>query len=345
MRKLVTLRTVKELRPIEGADRIELAIIDGWQCVVRKEEFKIGDKALYFEIDSILPSEDSRFKFLEPRKFRIKTMKLKKVISQGLLLPLKDFPEVTAYAIGSEMVKDTLGVNLLEENLTDLLKVKKFEWPVPCPGGKQKGNFPEKFFPKTDQERIQNLIDQVQGRLAEEFEVTEKLDGTSCTFFRAVETDSSGLTTVRAGACSRNFEMQTDDDNIWAALWKELELEKKLEDKNLNIAIQGEIVGPGVQKNKYQLDNRMFFVYDIYDIARQVYYTPLERQELVIELGLNHVPIISGIRGSLELEGLLKLAEGRSRLNGVEREGLVFKAHNLSCSFKVISNIFLLKEE
>lgn len=87
MRKLATIREIKDIQPIEGADRIEVATVDGWQVVIKKGEFKVGDKIIYIEIDSIVP-EREEFEFLRDRKFRVRTIKLRKQISQGLIMPL-----------------------------------------------------------------------------------------------------------------------------------------------------------------------------------------------------------------------------------------------------------------
>lgn len=348
MRQLVTLRKVREIIPIEGADRIELAKIDGWQCVVPKGAFAVGDEGYYCEIDSILPNDDPRFAFLEQRKFRIKSMKLRGVLSQGLLQPL------------STLTEDELSRMRAGESLTDILRVQKYEPPVPI-SGQQKGTFPTHLVPKTDQERIQNIPDLVVGRNASEFEVTEKLDGTSCTFFAYREQLDGVLGAWNFGACSRNWEMDLEDSNVYAKLFGELDLQVKLFQLGRNIAIQGEIIGPAIQGNKYQRGKQEFYVFDIYDIDARSYVTSTERMELARELGLNHVPVLSyhellmGVpeaqpvqQGcddfSLSLDVVLAMADGQSMLYGTPREGLVFKHRtDPSLTFKAISNKFLLK--
>jgi RNA ligase (TIGR02306 family) len=341
MRQLVTIRTVSEILPIEGADRIVLAKIDGWQCVVKKGDFKVGDVGVYFEIDSLVPGDDPRFTFLTKGKVqdyaRVKTIRLKGQLSQGLLLSLKDFPEVVAYCVGSSMVRDTLGVDLAEQNLTDLLKVKKYEPAVPI-GGKQSGTFPTHIVRKTDQERIQNMT----GILSEprEYEVTEKLDGCSCTMWFYPKSSMSYV-----GVASRNWEMQKDDENVYAQMLRKYDLIRKLIEMGRNIAIQGEIIGPSIQGNKYQLAQQEFFVYDIWDIDAQKYLGAQERNQIVAQFQLNHVPIITLDKFPTTVDEALAIADGRSRLNQVMREGLVFKALDGSVSFKAISNKWLLENE
>lgn len=358
-RQLVTVRRVKELLPIDGADRIELAKIDGWQCVVKKGDFKVGDEAIYFEIDSMLPTSDSRFAFLAKGKdvsyARVKTIRLKKALSQGLLMPVNSFPEV---------------VRQIDESLSDLFGVKLYEPPLPT-SGKQKGTFPTHLIPKTDQERIQNIPDVLVKKSSFlDYEITEKLDGTSCTIWSFTPTTCQNQYTsleeaknATIGVASRNWEMQKDDDNVYSKILKENDLVNKLWDLGRNIAIQGEIIGPGIQGNKYGLVNQEFYVFDIYDIDAKRYLMFYERWELAEKLGLKHVPVLAeelhkkfnwnkdnpslNERGdSLTLENVLLLADGTSMLNPrVMREGLVFKAIDGSMSFKAISNEWLLKYE
>lgn len=366
MRQLVTVRTVSELVPIEGADRLELAKVDGWQCVVPKNTFHVDDPALYFELDSLLPSDDERWAFLEQRKWRIKTMKLRGALSQGLLMPM------------STLTHEETRRWISEETLSDILRVQKYEPPVPI-GGEQKGNFPTHLVPKTNQERIQNIPDILEDRQSYEFEVTEKLDGTSCTFWY----NNPGFTEedfadpaqgaicrgVCVGVASRNWEMKRDDDNVYAKLFNDLQLEQKLHELRRNIAIQGEVIGPRVQGNKYKRGSQEFYVFDIYDIDAKRHLWPVERIKLADQLGLLHVPILHFHHTfepvtpgphhqvvdpsvALTLELVLAAADGKSQLyKDTNREGLVFKHHGrhdgtqAPLSFKAISNKFLLKNE
>lgn len=350
MRQLTTIRTVSELRPIEGADRIELAVIDGWQCVVKKGEFNAGDKGLYLEIDSMVPTVDPRFNFLAKGKVveyaRVKTVRLKKALSQGLLMPLKDFPEVVAAKP--------------EDSLSDLLGVKIYEPPMPI-GGKQKGTFPTHLVPKTDQERIQNMKEVLVGRSIVEFEVTEKLDGTSCTMWMRIGQDDLGMLDIDinkpediekwkdfgCGVASRNFEMKKDDENVYAKMLRENGMVEKFWQLGRNLAIQGEIIGPAIQGNKYHLTKQEFFVFEMFDIDKQQRLGSEERLALAEQLGLKHAPVLTfDADTAMTLENVLAIADGPSVLNpSAMREGLVFKALDGSVSFKAISNEWLLKHE
>lgn len=340
MRQLASIRTIKALVPIEGADKIELGHIDGWQCVVAKGEFQVGDKCLYLEVDSFLPIED-RYEFL--RKgcfrtienvdgFRIKTIRLRKQLSQGLAMPLSKFE----------------GVNLDAADLTAELKILNYDdlrsEQLLKKNGNQKGVFPS-FIPKTDEERIQNIWGDIpKDQLCE---VTEKLEGMSATYFFNASAEGS----FAYGVCSRNYEMKDDESSVWSRVGKELNLENRLRNRGTFMALQGELVGPGIEGNIYQLAKTEFRVYAIYDILLQQYFTPEERYKICAELGLLHVPILAHqvnltmYDNSEGLDKLLEYADGISELNHrVSREGVVYKAINGCCHFKVKSNAYLLEQ-
>lgn len=322
MRNLVTIRTVSQLVPIKDADRIELAIIDGWQCVVNKGEFQPNSLGVFFEIDSILPASDPRFAFMEKSKWRVRSRKLKGQVSQGLLLPLNQFTV---------------------DELADLslIGVTKYEPPLPSEGqGEQKGTFPS-FVPKTDQERVQNIPAILESFNFIESEITEKLDGSSFTCWF-----NEGAT----GLASRNWEIKPDVSGWYSNVFNKYDLGTKLAALGRNIAIQGEILGPGIQGNKYKLTELDLFVFDVYDIDMRRYMSPSERVALVDQLGLKHVPIIPftflSAYAPFTVESLLAAADGKSYIHPeADREGLVFKGFGDRRSFKVISNKWLLANE
>ena len=337
MRKMATIRKIDALRPIVGADAIECAIVGGWTCVVKKGEYTAGDLAVYCEIDSFIPSTIAPF-LTKPGHYaktfegvegeRLRTMKLRGQLSQGLLLNLDAvIPQTNSYAEG--------------DDVSELLGITKYEAPIPAAlAGEVKGMFPS-FIPKTDQERIQNLTAELEVWKTENltWEVTEKLDGSSMTVY-VMDGD--------VGVCSRNLDLKHNIDNsLWRAAYKH-ELPAKLADIGRNIAIQGELIGNGIQGNLYKMRDQDFYVYDIYDIDAGRYFTPAERKVFVELYKLNHCPVL-GTYETAELttvEHLLKFAEGKSvmgDITGPEREGLVFKCHQKQVSFKAISNKFLMK--
>ena len=339
-RKLATIRTISELRPIEGADKIELAIVDGWQVVVAKDvEHMVGDKVVYCEIDSFLPIRDE-FEFLrkssykkmgDQEGFRLKTIKLRGQVSQGLILPISIVP-VTQFATA---------VNLPEGmDVTEMLGIVKYEPPIPAElAGKVKGNFPS-FLHKTDEERVQNLVreyEEYKLSSKHQFYMTEKLDGSSATFYM-----NDGV----FGVCSRNLELLETEGNTFWKVARELDLENKLKDKG-NICLQGELIGEGIQGNPYKIKGQTVHFFNGFDIDTQTRMGINDFLVLLEELELVSVPILDvAFLLPDTVEGMLKLAEDKSRLNNLtEREGIVVRSLDNTISFKAISNKFLLSEK
>jgi hypothetical protein len=437
-RRLVTFRIVDAIEPIEGADAIEVAVIGGWKVVTKKNEFRTGDPCVYFEIDSFLPDGVPAWQFLIDKSSRmfegakghkLRTIKLRGQVSQGLILPLHALPvldlvlretlteeqarqlEVSDPVLQAEIENLRYGLHVHEAalspqdlDLTALLGVKKFEIPLPaCLQGQAAGTFPS-FIRKTDQERCQNLtaeifgyanvtvpfnvdgmtnevvndlvsrgvIKQVHGERGVEYqkilmakgdrnaryEVTIKLDGSSGTFFVKNTYDENGLNTgvPTIGACSRNLELKINDENAgntYVRVLNEYGLGAKLEkffmDTGRAIAVQGEIMGPGIQGNREDFKDIKFFVFDIFDIDNQCYVDKDDRHGILAQLDLPHVPILHESTtldelGITTVAQLLAFAEGPSIAHKI-REGLVFKRIDGGFSFKAISNAFLAKEK
>ena len=335
MRKLATIRKIDLIRPIPDADAIECAVVGGWTVVIKKGDFKAGDLATYVEIDSWIPTELAPFlsKGKEPREYngvrgeRLRSVKLRGQLSQGLLLD-------------RFVALDKVGEIHEGMDVSDLLNIVKYEPPVPaCLAGKVRGGFPS-FVPKTDQERIQNLtIEHAEWVTAGlTWELTEKLDGSSMTVY-VNEQDQ--------GVCSRNLNLyDTEGNTLWQVAHRD-QIITALQDSQRNLAIQGELIGEGIQGNHYKIKGQSFYVFDIYDIDKGLYLTPKERRDFCEFHELLHVPVIdtaSHLSLGETIEGLLKHAEGKSRLNPqTDREGLVFKCNEKQESFKTIANSYLLK--
>ncbi len=354
-RKMASIRRIADLQPIEGADKIEVATIDGWKVVVKKGEFTVGELAVYLEIDSWVPNTLAPFltqNGREPREFngvkgeRLRTVKLRGQISQGLLLGIDNCVAVAG----------CWSANLDEgADVSEWLNIQKWELPIsPQMQGKVRGNFPSRI-PKSDQERIQNLSRNLETWIAEGliFEITEKLDGTSCTFYL----DSEGEFHV----CSRNIDLKEDEDNLYWKMARKYSIEESMRkvlsqpDCDMtSLAFQGEIIGPGVQGNKYNMQDHHFFVYTVMNENSKC--PPGIANQIVEAFGLNYVPVLmhGKIREGQTVQTLLTIAEGKTVIlsdagtsnEGVEREGIVFKCHDdTSISFKAISNKWLLANE
>lgn len=341
MRKLVSIQTIKELVNIDGADKIQLAKMtdNNWQCVVKKGEFKPGDKGLYFEIDSILPhtdnpeTSDARWEFLRPRGFRIKTMKLRGALSQGLLMPITSFPEIKGD----------------EEDLAVKIGVVKYEPPATFKNGDAKGNFPTHIIPKTDEERIQNIPEIVDEMANFPYFITVKVDGTSTSMFYDKEEDDGVISGFNA--CSRNLTVK-DGDNVYYNIAKKYNIPDVLK-RSPEYAIQGEIAGPGIQKNRLGLKDIELFVYNIWDRNTNKYVDFELFLSLCDKWKLQTVPIDEvGDSFTYTFDDLLEKADGfYNRDLNLIREGIVIrpKFEKYSpilkgrLSFKVISNAYLLK--
>lgn len=342
-RVLASVRVVSQLTPIEGADLIELAQIDGWRVVVKKGEFYEGGLCVYFEIDSWVPHVVAPFlsKGKEPKSFnnvpgnRLRTIRLKGELSQGLALPLHMLTEEQA-----DFCQEFDSNNPTGCDLTEVLGVQLYEKPLPAQlAGRAKGNFPSFIF-KTDQERIQNIQKEVNvyNKNGEVFEVTEKLDGSSITVY---------LKDDVFGVCYRNLDLQETEGNAFWTITREYDLEHKLRTLGKNIALQGELVGPGIQGNQYGFAQLQMFLFDIFDIDQQTYLCPDNRHQLAKDMDIPHVPFIGDFTFEGEtIEGILKEAVGESALNNSQREGLVFKSYTVPTHhFKAISNVWLLNEK
>jgi RNA ligase (TIGR02306 family) len=332
MRKLATINKIEEIKPIEGADKIEVARIKGWWVVIEKGKYKVGDSVVYCEIDSFLPVKPEYLFLLRgsnPKKMvyegkeiegiRLKTIKLRGQISQGLILPI---PEGLAWT------ED-------DNDVTELLGIVKYEVSIPAQlSGTVKGNFPS-FIPKTDEERIQNM----KGVLTRYY-VTEKLDGSSVTYYK-----KDGV----LGVCSRNLELKECEGTQWR-LAKEMDLFNKIPD---NFALQGELVGEGIQGNPLKIKGQKVYFYNIYRIDYGKYLDYKDMSGILAGIGLDMVPVLND-NYSLpsEIDDLTDYAEGISLINtNVQREGIVvrpkvemdYKGQRLS--FKAISNKYLLEEK
>lgn len=349
----VTIERLWKITPIEGADKIETAYVKGWQAVVPKGQFKEMDLVIFVPIDSIVP-QIPYFAFMEKYHWRVHTLKMKGQISQGLVLNPKDFEK--------ELLHDqhsTDSFNIMVEWLfnhkTDVssqLAITKYEKIIPAQmNGVALRAIP---MPPTDEPRIQENPDFFLAMLQKyDFEVTEKLDGTSITYYL----DEQG----HFGVCSRNYELVEDMTNTAWKYAKDHDIEGQMKRLHLvNIAIRGEMVGPKIGKNYLQLTAPEFFVFNIYDLQMHDYYLPFEREVIMKNLALKHVPINYHYYHkepltffALNMEEILAFAMGNSTINrNVGREGVVFKCstacpegENNWCSFKVINNTYAAKNK
>jgi RNA ligase (TIGR02306 family) len=336
-RKLASIQRIAEIKPIEGADFICAYRINGWFVIDKINKYNVNDLVVYLEIDSWSPYSLTPFltkEGKEPRMYngiqgeRLRSKKMKGIVSQGLILPIPD-----------DTIKGA-GVLIAEGlDLTDHLGIAKYEPPAEFMAANAKGLFPS-FIPKTNQERVQNLTKELEGWTTDGslWEKTEKLHGTSFTAY---------ISGCYSGVCSRNLELKIDDENTYNAIEKKYRVLELIKSTGLNLAIQGEIIGSNICGNMYNLSEHRLYVFDVFDIDKQEYYLPEARWKLCSDLGLPHVPLLGF--GSLvgDSKYLLEDADGMSSINSKSiREGFVLKhMSDPMVSFKVVSNSFLLKHE
>ena len=338
MRKLASIQEIREIRPIANADRIEEALIEGWHVVVEKGMFKEGERVVFCEVDSILPKDNPNFSFLEGKP--IKTKKLKGVYSQGCVFPMDVLPDGT-YEVGQD-VTGLLGVRKYEPDVLNReigIKVKKL------PEGYT--YFPS-WIPKTDETRVQSLQNYLTRYRGVWCIATEKLDGSALTAFLD-ENDELHV-------CSRNKEITDKSHWMYQTAVKEGFREKLARFKK-GAVVQGEIIGEGIQCNKYKLKGREIYIYNM-RIDNEYPMDELYGREHLEKAGFKLVPlVIYGFRMYDDIDELVMLAEGKSKLNpNVEREGIVIRPIGRidvpdadgnfvdgRFSFKVINPKFLIK--
>ena len=346
MRKLASIQIIRKIEPIEGADRIELAHVLGWQCVVNKGQFQPGDKAVYFEIDSFLPIREE-FEFMRHSSykktdlmgegFRLKTQKFRGQISQGLLLPVTQFPEIPA--------------NIeLDADVTEILHVRKWEIEEKVTtGGTIIGDLPHTI-PHTDETRVQAEPELIQEFTGLEYYISTKMDGSS----HSIGMDENGFHVT-----GHNFEYKDDGSSTFYNLvnergYKEIIQEFVKKNDLDTLVIQGELCAPGIQRNRLKLLKPEWYVFTIRENGKRV---GLNRMlEICDALNMTTVPIEeTGMDLPSKyptVEALLERADGEYP-NGGKKEGIVIRPTepvfstliSASLSMKVVNNKYLLKNE
>lgn len=383
-RALAHIEEIAWIKPIDGADNIELIGVLGWVLIAKIDEFKVGDKAVFVEIDSKCPADDERFAFLEKKHYKVKTMKLGKFkcFSQGLALPLTLFPELSDRKLGDDVTKELRITYSSEEDrkrksnkVDPNAKYKSmaarhkefFSKPIIRKimrydigrkflflfFGKKKDN--PKQFPswivKTDENRIENCPFYLESN--EEWVQTEKIDGTSCTY--AVDRMKRGKNKFEFVVCSRNVR-QADrdqecyhDSNIYWELADKYNIEKILIDYAIannydRVVLQGEGTG-SVQGNPYKLKKNRLFVFNL--VVEGVRKGTREMAKFCDDNNLEHVPIINEHYKTPDTMEEIKLqADGFSIINPkVKREGFVYRSLDGQQSFKNVSREYLLKHQ
>jgi RNA ligase (TIGR02306 family) len=365
MRKLASIQEITNIKEIPKADKIEVATVLGWKVVVRKDEFKIGDKVVYIEIDSKLPPREE-FSFLKDRNYKVKTIKLRGQISQGIIFNLSILKNKKKYEIGDD-VTDELGIKkILTQEEKNELQTKqvsnnrfvkymmKYKWFRNLQNKRtSSGKFPV-YIVKTDETRCQNMEFVLKNK--ESFIVTEKIDGQSGTWVLAKKKQNIIQKILMRKdkyefiVCSRNIRkgLKFDGSSYWH-IAKKYNIEKKLKNligKNQYVAIQGEVIGVGIQKNKYCIDDYDMYVFN-YIVPGKTYSACNKViSNILSEQGFKTVPVVDyNYILPDTIDELVEYSIGKSVLYNTQREGIVLRNNENIVSFKCINPEFLLKND
>jgi len=352
---LASVQKILSITPIIGADAIETATVLGWQVVVKKGEYNVGDLCVYIQIDTIVPNKPE-FEFLRERSFRVRTIKLRKQVSQGLIVPLP----VGKFKEGDD-VTDLFGIKKYEkiDNNPELYEKPKMpkkwykKWVYifkynflyklfPSLKKKSRSPFPKHLVGITDEERIQNIPQVLSQYKGKDFVVSYKLDGSSITIIH-----NKVLGKSKFRICSRRFELH-DKKNDWYRVFNEnrfdLEVLKLVDHfKTNDIIIQGEAIGK-FNGNHHNLPKEQIRVFNIYVNGKRI-----NQQDLILlctSWNIPHCPLYKTITLNHTMEEILKESEIQDILNpSAQAEGLVWRCIDDNFSFKVINNKYLLTEK
>ena len=341
MRKMAEIVLVGPIIPHPNADTLSIAQVHGWNVIIRTGEFQEGDRAVFFQQDAWVPytlapflkKGDKDRSYNEVLGDRVRAIKLRGIVSNGILLPihiLRDLPQWYEVPVGTDV--------------SEFLGIQKWEPPIPaCLSGQMKGNFPS-FIRKTDQTRIESCWDDFLDHSNEFYRIEHKMDGSSITIYH-----NQG----ELGVCSRNINLKLEQEgNTFVDVAKSSMILDALQKTGMNIAVQGELCGPGIQNNIHGLDKPEIFVFDIWDIDSQSYLSPYDRGvilENLRKMGAN-ISEVEVIEDSIHLEAArmntipaMKKFVDRSLGKTKCIEGMVFKSRESDFTFKVINDTYLLK--
>lgn len=335
--KVATIEEIAEVCPHPNADALELAKIKGWQVCIKKGEFKKGDLCIYICVDSVL-EEKPCYEFLRNKNFRIKTVKLRGQISQGIAFPMRLFK-----TLGHDTV--VFGEpNIIGSNVSDYVYAKHYEKPLPAQLSGQVVGLMPSYLRKTDEDNIKNNPEIIQELTGKPYYITVKVDGSSGTYFYK---DGVGF-----GVCSRNYQLKEDDKNSFWFVARKYDLENKLKNSGRNLAIQGEVYGPGIQGNLLGVKEIEFRAFNLFDIDNYKYLDYKELQEFCF---YNSIPIVDtidiGPSFNKTLPELQEFANNLKYDNGNLAEGIVIRPTEETysetlkgrLSGKIISETFELK--
>ncbi len=325
--KLASIQVITEIRPIEGADRIEAATVLGYQTVIKKGEFRPGDLCVWHEPDTVA-AERPEYEFLRKQGFRLKVSRFKGQVSQGLALPLNVLPPA-AYAVG--------------DDATALTGIRKYEKPLSANlVGVAKGGFPS-WMPKTDEPNLRSFPAALEEFAGRDCVITQKVDGTSATYY---------LRGGEFGVCTRNLELLHDPTSMFWRIAGEHRLRETLATLGGDFALQGEVHGEGIQGNHLDVKGVTFAAFNLFNIGSHAYEN---HGSLTALCQANGLPLVREVwRGQFRftIAELVALAGAQDYAPGRPAEGIVIRPLQESrsrileigrLSAKIISERYALK--
>jgi RNA ligase (TIGR02306 family) len=309
---VASIQQITNIKKHPNADTLSIGTVLGWQVVFNHTQnaYKDGDLVVYVEIDSVLP-DHAEFEFLRTKQFRVRPIRLRGEASNGLCLPIE-----TLGKFGYDM----RGPFMPGVDVTETLGAKHYEKPLPATlSGKALGYLPS-FIIKTDEENLRShpfALDELRNR---EYYIARKDDGSSGTFFV-----HKGV----FGVCSRNLQLAEDENNLFWKLARQYDIEAKIKTyyKDQDIAIQGEVVGPGVNGNNLGLSKHELHLFSIQFLDVRTYATFAQLRDFCNETTIPMVTLIEmGDKFQYNLESLLKIANTLKYPNGSPAEGIVIRS-------------------
>lgn len=336
-RKLASVQIIKELQPMGKKNEEELASVLGWKVLVRANQFKVGEKIIYFEIDSILPSGKKWTKKMKPKNLHVQTVKRYNQISQGMILKLDTLLQVD----------HNMKIDDLEEghDLTELLEVKKYDENSEEGQKIKEKQFPSALIEKSDEIRVQSNLNYIELFSGKEFYSSLKYDGSSATYLIEPETNKFRV-------CSRNMGLNEDEKNIYNDIAKKYDIKNKLLKTGGLYAIQGEVYGPKVNGNPLKVPELTIAVFTIKNLKNNYYLGLDEMVKVCKEMDLPMVQVIEeGVFNYKTVEELVAKSKGNYPGTDKPREGLVYRLKEdwnkdgNRLSFKVINDDYLIKSK
>lgn len=337
--KVATLEYIKNVYPHPNANKLDIAVVNGWKVCIKKNEYKIGDLCIYVNIDTQL-KECVQYEFLRNKKFRIKSNKLRGQLSEGIIFPtslLKEFGYSTI--IIDENIEGT--------DVSEYIGAKHYEKPISMNLlGTSIGQMPS-FIKKTNEENLENVIEVLEELKNKPYYITLKVDGSSTTYY---------INNGKYGVCSRNLELNEEENNGFWKVSKKYDIEKKLTTyfKDKNVAVQGEVYGPGIQNNLLKTKEISFYAFNLWDIDNKKNLDYIDLKTFCVSTQIPMIPVIEeNEEFNLSLEDLQSISNKLKYSSGFAAEGIVvrpkttFYSNKMRsyCSFKVKNEEYKLKYE